>query len=49
MRPFRPKALAGALAWLALAACQGAGAPSVPPIQIGLQQGLRPLVHRAPA
>jgi hypothetical protein len=39
MRPFRAKAFAGALAWLALAACQGAGVPSVPPIQIGLQQG----------
>jgi hypothetical protein len=38
MRSFRA-ALAGALAWLALVACEGAGTPSVPPAQIGLQQG----------
>ena len=38
-RSFRAAVLASALAWLALVACQGVGAPSVPPVQIGLQQG----------
>ena len=39
MRSSRIRALVGALASLALAACEGTGAPSVPPAQIGLQQG----------
>ena len=39
MRSYRAMALVGALAWLALVGCEGAGAPSVPPVQIGLQQG----------
>ena len=39
MRSARPALVAGALAWLALAACDGIGAPSRPPVQVGLQQG----------
>jgi len=48
-----PRALvAGVLAWLALlaSACVGAGPPSVPPMQIGLQQGDLPAgLSRCPA
>jgi len=39
MRSYRARALVGAMAWLALVGCEGAGAPSVSPVQIGLQQG----------
>jgi len=39
MRSYRAAALAGALAWLALVACEVTGAATVPPAQIGLQQG----------
>jgi len=39
MRSCRSLLVAGALASLGLAACSGAGAPSVPPAQIGLQSG----------
>src|SRR5215472_7343749 len=50
MRSYRATALASALAWLALVACEGTGAPSVPPAQIGLQRGdLPPTLQRCPA
>jgi hypothetical protein len=50
MRSYRAAALASALAWLALVACEGTGAPSVPPSQIGLQQGDLPaMLTRCPA
>jgi hypothetical protein len=50
MRSHRAAALASALAWLALVACEGTGAPTVPPAQIGLQQGdLPPTLARCPA
>jgi hypothetical protein len=39
MHSSRSAVVAGVLAWLALVACEGTGAPSVPPVQIGLQQG----------
>lgn len=39
MRSLRVLAAASALASLALVACQAPGAPSVAPVQIGLQQG----------
>ncbi len=39
MRSSRARVVAGALAWLALVACEGTGAPAVSPAQIGLQQG----------
>lgn len=39
MRSRRAIAMASAMVWLALVACQGTGAPTVPPAQIGLQQG----------
>ena len=39
-----------ALAWLALTACSGTGPPSIPPAQIGLQQGDLPVtLQRCPA
>jgi hypothetical protein len=46
MRSLRPTIVAGALAWLALVACEGTGPPSVPPVQIGLQQGDLPAEMR---
>jgi hypothetical protein len=50
MRSYRTPALASALAWLALVACEGTGPPSVPPAQIGLQRGdLPPTLMRCPA
>ena len=50
MRSYRAAAVASALAWLALVACEGAGAPSVPPAQIGLQRGVvAPTLVRCPA
>jgi hypothetical protein len=50
MRSYRAAALASALAWLALVACMGTGAPTVPPARIGLQQGdLPPTLARCPA
>jgi hypothetical protein len=49
MRSYRALVLASALAWLALVGCEGAGAPTVPPDQIGLQQGdLPPTLTRCP-
>jgi len=39
MRSLPAEVLAGALACVAMVACEGTGAPSVPPVQIGLQQG----------
>src|SRR5262249_10817346 len=39
MRSRRAALAAVALAWVALTACSAAGPPSVPPAQIGLQQG----------
>ena len=50
MRSSRGALVAGVLAWLALAACSGTGAPSRPPVQIGLQPGDLPAgLTRCPA
>jgi hypothetical protein len=50
MRSVHAMAAAGAVAWLVLAACGVGGAPSVPPVQIGLQRGDLPAgLARCPA
>jgi hypothetical protein len=50
MRSLRAMAFVGALAWLALASCEGAGTPAVSPVQIGLRQGDLPSgLERCPA
>jgi hypothetical protein len=50
MRSFHARVLAAAVTWLALVACESTGAPSVPPVQIGLQQGDLPAtLQRCPA
>jgi hypothetical protein len=50
MRSLPVRVAAGPLAVLALVACQAPGAPSVPPVQIGLQQGDLPAaLVRCPA
>jgi hypothetical protein len=50
MRSRKAAVAAAALVWLALTACSGTGTPTVPPAQIGLQQGDLPVnLQRCPA
>jgi len=50
MRTLLAAWLAGVVAWLALAACTGVGAPPPDPLQISLQSGDLPTgLHRCPA